>query len=1190
MPFEPCLCLVQKSHGVDSSASLVYFFLMVNVNNAAPIADPSSHRLGNYRLVRLLGKGGFAHVYLGEHLYLKRLAAIKVLRAALGEREKEHFLEEAKLLANLVHPHIVRVLEFAVAQRWVVIQNSKVKENIPFLVMDYAPGGSLRACYPAGVCLPLNVVIANVGQVAAALQYAHERNVIHRDIKPENLLINERQEIMLSDFGLALFTPSTPSLLSLQGMAGTLSYAAPEQLQGRPGFASDQYSLAIIAYEWLCGSLPFGGTDIEIIMDQVSAPPPRPRSKNPAIPQLIENVLLKALAKDPWQRFGSVQAFAQALEQAGQIQPSVRVTRPVAAVANPASPTQAQGDALSMHALAQNPLAASPGQHLSRSALETALERERVANMSVSMQRDRLRMIQKVRAYWVNGVLEEVLHETALIPLRLEERRDIVASPWDATLNQAEKQTRLLPPGTPITEVYNQAGGELLILGEAGTGKTTLLLELTRHLLDRAEQDRSAPIPVIFLLCSWSEKQLPLEQWIVEELSNKYQVPHLLGEQWVRDEMILPLIDGLDEVEGNLRSACVTAINTYKTKYGLSSLVVCCRLTEYLLFPARVQVHGAIVVQPLAAQQVKEYLKNAGEKFESLYRMLGKDPLLQKLVTTPLMLNIITLAYQNTSPEDLLAMYSPMERYRRIWSTYIDQMLKRHPVPASQMPQQVIGWLISLARRMWDGQKVFYIEQLQPEWINQGFWLRVYMWLAVFLPGVLIGGLTSILANDLLFHAGMVDSIFIDGLFGAFMGYLFSGRRIEEIASGRSPVAQRSTRKGAHVGGYVATVFFTSLLCCLLLGLAKGWIDGVVNGVFLGVMSFPLSIWVQRNAMARLYNEARDGERQRSWLKRFPCEHFKNGIVVGQICGLSSVLGVLITQGFGYQNLLFLLSLAVRDSLRSSLLGMLISLLLVNNDGAIHRAEVIVWSWKRFWRTLGSPWYAISGLLIGSIIGLSYGLKQAFQANWDNVLVAGLSDGLFLALGYYLVTALLQGISSHNLDNRRRHRPNEGIHRSLYYSLIAGISGTCATASGYILSNLLSAQVSAELSDFRKHGHFTWVWYGFGVGFRHIVSTGLANVLWLGLVGGLLTGLLLGGLAGLQHGILRLILWVTGVLPLKLSRFLDYAADSVLLHRVGGGYMFMHRLLLEYFASLDERRVFTEESETVEEEPLVRML
>src|SRR5579884_1583401 len=121
--------------------------------------DYSGDHFGNYRLVRLLGRGGFATVYLGEHLYLKRLAAIKVLRTTLSNQEKERFLEEARLLANLSHPQIVRVLEFAVTPRFVAIQNKQMVENVPFLIMDYVAGNNLRLLCPAGSALSLDVVV-----------------------------------------------------------------------------------------------------------------------------------------------------------------------------------------------------------------------------------------------------------------------------------------------------------------------------------------------------------------------------------------------------------------------------------------------------------------------------------------------------------------------------------------------------------------------------------------------------------------------------------------------------------------------------------------------------------------------------------------------------------------------------------------------------------------------------------------------------------------------------------------------------------------------------------------------------------------------------------------------------------------------------------------------------------------------
>jgi WD40 repeat protein/serine/threonine protein kinase len=269
------------------------------------MADYVGKQLGNYRVVRLLGRGGFATVYLGEHLYLKSYAALKVLNVSLSEREAQHFQAEAQTLVRLEHPHIVRVLEFY------------VEHGMPILVMQQAVGGTLRDACPRGARLPLSKVVSYISQASSALQYAHNQSLIHRDVKPENLLLDSRGEILLSDFGLALFAPS-PEMLSTQERAGTIPYMAPEQISGKPVFASDQYALSCVAYEWLCGTRPFKGAYWELVYKQMYVEPTPLRELAPEIPEAIEAVVFKALKKNAHERFVSVQAFAQALERAYQ--------------------------------------------------------------------------------------------------------------------------------------------------------------------------------------------------------------------------------------------------------------------------------------------------------------------------------------------------------------------------------------------------------------------------------------------------------------------------------------------------------------------------------------------------------------------------------------------------------------------------------------------------------------------------------------------------------------------------------------------------------------------------------------------------------------------------------------------------------------------------------------------------------
>ncbi len=260
-------------------------------------------RLGNYWMVELLGKGGFAHVYLGEHISLRTSAAIKVLHNRPTREKWERFWTEAYITANLSHRHIVQVLDF------------DEKSSSPFLVMQYAPHGSLEARY-CGERLPLATIVFYVKQISEALDYAHKRGVIHCDIKPNNVLLDANDNVLLSDFGIAVNTDEYAPIPRIFG--GTATYMAPEQYRGWPVPASDQYSLAIMVYEWLSGYPPFHGSSSEIVQQHLHVSPPSLRRMAPHTPHAVERVVLRALEKDPDMRFSSVRAFALALERASQ--------------------------------------------------------------------------------------------------------------------------------------------------------------------------------------------------------------------------------------------------------------------------------------------------------------------------------------------------------------------------------------------------------------------------------------------------------------------------------------------------------------------------------------------------------------------------------------------------------------------------------------------------------------------------------------------------------------------------------------------------------------------------------------------------------------------------------------------------------------------------------------------------------
>ncbi len=199
-----------------------------------------------------------------------------------------------------------------------------IEEDTPYLVLDYAPNGTLRHSHPKGSLLQLPTIIVYVKQVASALQYAHNIKIVHRDVKPENILVGRGNEVLLSDFGIAVITQSS-RYAGTMDTAGTISYMAPEQIQGHPQPASDQYALGIITYEWLCGKRPFNGTFTEIAAMHSAVQPPLLSNFIQISPQ-VEQVMLKVLAKEPSQRFINVEEFATALEEASKKATSFHAT------------------------------------------------------------------------------------------------------------------------------------------------------------------------------------------------------------------------------------------------------------------------------------------------------------------------------------------------------------------------------------------------------------------------------------------------------------------------------------------------------------------------------------------------------------------------------------------------------------------------------------------------------------------------------------------------------------------------------------------------------------------------------------------------------------------------------------------------------------------------------------------------
>ncbi|HEY7833529.1 MAG TPA: serine/threonine-protein kinase [Ktedonobacterales bacterium] len=259
-------------------------------------------QIGPYAVRRLLGHGGMSHVYQAQDVRLGRDVALKVLDERLARQPgfRERFLREARVAAVLDHTHIVPLFDVG-------------EHPVLYLVMPFVAGGSIQHMLPR---VPLAASeVANYGcQVADALGYAHRMGVIHRDVKPANILIHADGRAMLSDFGLAKIWDGAPRAPRRRPDAGTPEYMAPEQVRGQSDTRTDLYALGVVLYLLLTGRLPFTGATGEAVMAaQVGQRPISPRSLNMQLSPAMEAVVLRALAKQPEERFQTAADLSAAL-------------------------------------------------------------------------------------------------------------------------------------------------------------------------------------------------------------------------------------------------------------------------------------------------------------------------------------------------------------------------------------------------------------------------------------------------------------------------------------------------------------------------------------------------------------------------------------------------------------------------------------------------------------------------------------------------------------------------------------------------------------------------------------------------------------------------------------------------------------------------------------------------------------
>lgn len=361
--------------------------------------------------------------------------------------------------------------------------------------------------------------------------------------------------------------------------------------------------------------------------------------------------------------------------------------------------------------------------------------------------------------YEVGERLKQSLHNKVLIKLGKELQPKQVKRLWDEKIKIGLKDPEPLREDTSISQVFysEDIAGKLLILGEPGSGKTTTQLELAKFLVERAQTDLNCPIPVLLNLSSWKVQHQSLIEWLLNELLTNYGVGSDLGKKWMKDCQLLPLLDGLDELKPVHQEACVKKINQFLgAGYRPINLVICSRTEEYNSLATRLELNGAIYLQPLTHSQIRRYLADINHV--NLWSIIKDNPELLELVRTPLVLSVtIFTLKQKFFMREWKKLNSNEERLDYLINAYVQRMLGRLVSTiayAKQKPlseKQTQRWLIWLAQQMQrESKSEFLIERMQPNYLGNST-QRLEFWLLTGLGYGLLVGLITGLSGGLIF-------------------------------------------------------------------------------------------------------------------------------------------------------------------------------------------------------------------------------------------------------------------------------------------------------------------------------------------------------------------------------------------------------------------------------------------------------
>lgn len=449
---------------------------------------------------------------------------------------------------------------------------------------------------------------------------------------------------------------------------------------------------------------------------------------------------------------------------------------------------------------------------------------ENAVDLTKKESEQRKIVVGKVKSFWIEGFLKPSLQGADALRLDLEDRPDAIADlsqgieALSVELDDSYEELR-------ETQIYQEMGQgrTLLILGNPGAGKTIALLQLAQRLLDRSEQNLSLPMPVVFNLSSWAKDRKSIVDWLIDELREKYQVPKSLSKPWITQQQLILLLDGLDEVKDEYRDDCVRSLNQFIGLFPQTEMAVCSRVQDYESLTERLQISSALCLQPLSSKQVYEFLNRVGGSLAGLKALLKRDADLEQFAQTPLILNLMSSAYQGWPVEKLIQeLRSTTNRNQHLFDTYIDRRLERGDT-SEYSKGQVVHWLNWLASKMvQQRQTIFLIEKLQPTWLGhrnekKAYRIKTFM-LSALLAGPIVG-LSNVIDHIAVkspYSVMIPDSFQVTLVFamisGIFVGLLQEITPLEELSWSWQRAKSRLVRE-------------------LSVGFGYGLIGGVIYGL-----------------------------------------------------------------------------------------------------------------------------------------------------------------------------------------------------------------------------------------------------------------------------------------------------------------------------------------------------------------------